>query len=133
MDTAAVILGAIAGLLIGGLIAAVYFALWRARYLGRIRADAVRQSRAVITGKVAEQLVPWLPAFPFHPGDARFLGSPVDLVVFDGLDAGALRRIVLVEIKTGRAGLTARERQVRTAVQEGRVEWLELRVGGAGS
>jgi predicted Holliday junction resolvase-like endonuclease len=39
-----------------------------------------------------------------------------------------VRRIVFVEVKTGGAGLTGRERMVREAVREGNVEWVELRV-----
>lgn len=75
-----------------------------------------------------EQLLPILPDFPFHPRDARFLGAPVDLVIFDGLDAGQLQRIVFVEVKTGGSGLSKRERQVRDVVQAGRVTWQEIRV-----
>jgi predicted Holliday junction resolvase-like endonuclease len=82
----------------------------------------------VTAGKVLEQLVPYLPAFPFNPKDVRFLGSPVDFVVFDGLSDGAVSRVVFVEIKTGTAELNARERRVRDAVRERRVEWRELRL-----
>jgi len=32
-----------------------------------------------------------------------------------------------VEVKTGEADLSSRERQVRDAVQGGEVEWIELR------
>jgi predicted Holliday junction resolvase-like endonuclease len=39
-----------------------------------------------------------------------------------------VRRIVFVEVKTGGAGLTGRERMVREAVREGQIEWVELRV-----
>src|SRR5207302_822704 len=83
-----------------------------ARYTQAIRQDAVQRSQAVTTGKVHEQLVPYLPEFGFNPKDARFLGSPVDLLVFDGLDAGELRRVVFIEIKTGGSALTGRERQL---------------------
>ncbi len=105
--------------MLGALLAAWVFARRRARF--------VRQSRAVTTGKVAEQLAPHFPAFPLNPRDARFLGSPVDYVVFDGLEAGDVSRIVFVEVKTGAAGLSVRERLVRDAVQGKRVEWMELR------
>jgi predicted Holliday junction resolvase-like endonuclease len=103
------------------------FLLWKATYTARIRRETLKQSAAVTTGKVYEQLVPLLPGFEFNPRDARFLGSPVDFVVFDGLDEGELRRIVFVEVKTGGAELTARERRVREAVISGKVEWTELR------
>jgi predicted Holliday junction resolvase-like endonuclease len=103
------------------------FLIWKAQYTRAVRRDAIQRSLAVISGKVHEQVVPFLPGFNFNPQDARFLGSPVDFVVFDGLSAGAVTRVVFVEVKTGAATLTERERRVREAVQNGRVEWLELR------
>jgi predicted Holliday junction resolvase-like endonuclease len=116
------------GLALGLLVGLVAALLWRIRHTRAIRRDAVQRSQAVTMGKVSEQLVPYLPGFPFNPKDVRFLGSPVDLVVFDGLADGALRRVVFVEVKTAGAGLSQRERQVRTAVQDGQVEWQELRL-----
>jgi predicted Holliday junction resolvase-like endonuclease len=122
-----VLLGLALGVLAGAGLSWVYFLVWRGRYLKKVRQDSVRQSQAVISGKVYEQLLPYLPDFPFNPKDVRFIGSPVDLVVFDGLDRGTVGRVVFVEVKTGQAQLTSRERQVRDAVRAGRVEWTELR------
>jgi predicted Holliday junction resolvase-like endonuclease len=117
------------GLGCGVLISSAYWLIWRLRYTRRIRRSAIQQSHVTIAGLVHEQLLPYLPGFPFNPKDARFLGSPVDLVVFDGLDAGLLERIVFLEVKTGNASLTARERQVRQVVQQRGVLWQEFRVG----
>jgi predicted Holliday junction resolvase-like endonuclease len=117
----------VAGIAIGFVFAWLYAQLWKARYTRTVRKDAVRRSEAVTTGKVVEQLVPILPGFPFNPRDARFLGSPVDFVVFDGLSEGDVRRVVFVEVKTGAAQLSARERRVRNAVESGRVEFTEYR------
>ena len=124
------LVGVAIGIALGALLALVYFLLWRTRYVRLARQDAVIRSQAVTAGKIQEQLVPFLPGFSFNPKDARFLGSPVDLVVFDGLDAGNLRRIVFLEVKTGGATLTPRERQVRSVIAENRVEWRELRFPG---
>ena len=118
----------ILGIGIGVLLAVVYVQHWKARYTRAIRQDAVLRSQAVTVGKVHEQLIPYLPEFGFNPKDARFLGSPVDLVVFDGLDDGELRRVVFLEIKTGGSTLTGRERQVRDVVRARQVEWEELRI-----
>lgn len=126
-NTPEVWLGLVLGLAVGALVSVIWFLVWRHRYEKRIRRGAVKQAQAVIAGKVYEQLVPYLPNFPFNPKDVRFLGSPVDLVVFDGLDAGALTRIVFVEVKTGNSALTPRERQVRATVQAGKLEWMEMR------
>lgn len=116
------------GIALGLLLAWLYFLVWKVRYTTRIREDAVQRSQAVTAGKVHEQLIPYLPAFPFNPKDVRFLGSPIDLVVFDGLAEGRVRRIVFLEVKTGGAGLTSRERCVRDVIQAREVEWAELRV-----
>lgn len=116
------------GIVIGFLLAWVYFLMWKAKYTSRIREDAVQRSQAVTAGKVHEQLIPYLPAFRFNPKDVRFLGSPVDLVIFDGLAEGQVRRIVFLEVKTGGAGLSNRERCVRDVIQAGEVEWAEIRV-----
>ena len=116
------------GIAIGIVIAWLYFIIWKLRYSAAIREDAVQRSLAVTAGKVHEQLVPYLPEFGFNPKDARFLGSPVDLVVFDGLAAGAVRRVVFLEVKTGAAPLTTRERQVRDVIDAREVVWAELRL-----
>jgi predicted Holliday junction resolvase-like endonuclease len=67
---------------------------WRITNESAIRRDAVARSSAVIRGKVSEQLAPYLPAFPFEPRDVRFLGSPIDFIVFDGADDGCVERII---------------------------------------
>ena len=94
------------------------------------RRDASKRSRSVVAGMTAEQLAPLLGEFGerFDPGDARFLGAPVDYVVFDGIAAGELRQVVLVEIKTGGSRLNANEREVQRAVQEGRVGFEIMRL-----
>jgi len=116
------------GIVIGIVVASMYFIIWRLRYSAAIRENAVQRSLAVTAGKVHEQLVPYLPEFGFNPKDARFLGSPVDLVIFDGLAAGAVRRVVFLEVKTGGAALTTRERQVRDVIDAREVVWAELRL-----
>ena len=123
-----VLFGLVIGLAIGLLVAWVYWSTWRARYTATIREDAVQRSQAVTVGKVHEQLIPYLPDFHYNPKDARFLGTPVDLIVFDGLAEGQLRRIVFLEVKTGASTLTSRERQVRDVIEAREVEWGELRV-----
>ncbi len=85
------------------------------------REDAIKKSQAVVSGKIYEQLAPFLPWFRYNPRDARFLGSPVDLVVFDGLDEGRLRAIRFVEVKSGQSRLSDRERMVKEAVESCRV------------
>jgi len=97
--------------------------------------DSLDRSRAVMRGQVAETFAPLLPGFPFNHKDARFLGQPVDFLVFNGLSDGDGQQgveIVLVEIKTGGAVLSQRELAIREAVRAGRVRWLTLRLDDRG-
>lgn len=98
--------------------------------LQEARADAARRSRGVRAGKAVEQVTPLLGEFAerFDSHDARFLGAPVDYVVFDGLSSGVLREVVLVEVKTGSSRLTPNEREVELAIAEGRVSYEIVRL-----
>lgn len=101
---------------------------WKQEQEKQIRQDAIQRSQQVTTGKVAEQLVPYLPNFNYNPKDARFIGSPIDFVIFDGLNDEAveqIRNVIFIEIKTGASALTKRERLVRDAIKAGRVKWVE--------
>lgn len=94
-----------------------------AREIEKQRAEAIKQSKAVNRGLVAEQLAPHMVGFPYSPKDCHWVGCPIDYLVFDGLDAGDLKRIVLLEVKTGKSQPNAREKQVRAAVEEARVQY----------
>jgi len=100
---------------------------WKVDAEKEIRKDAIGKSQSVTVGKMTEHLVPYLPGFGFNPADARFIGSPIDLVVFDGLGDGEIKKIVFVEIKTGTSTLSTRERLVRDAVIAKNVDWMEVK------
>ena len=105
---------------------------WKVEAEKEIRKDAIDKSQSVTMGKMTEHMVPYLPGFGFNPTDARFIGSPIDLVVFDGLSDGDVKRIVFVEIKTGVSTLSTRERVVRDAVLAKNVEWMEVKANMEG-
>ena len=86
--------------------------------------EAIAQSRAVLGGKFTEQLAPYLPEFRYDPTEARFIGSPIDLIVFPGLAAGDPEEIVIMEIKTGKsAQLTPQQNKIRQLIEDGMVRW----------
>jgi len=107
-----------------------WFAFVVGRFLGRReRVDkAMKGSHRALAGKTAEQWAPFLDGFPGHPTDARFLGAPIDYVVFDGLREGSVDEVIFVEVKSGQGKLTTVERSLRDCVAEGRVRWVEQRV-----
>ena len=93
-----------------------------------LRSDAIKRSRSVLGGQLAEQVAPYLPGFPCNPGDARFIGKPVDFIAFPGMtEANNVKEVLLIEVKTGKSALSGREREIKRAVTEGRVRYVEYR------
>lgn len=101
---------------------------WKIECTSDIRKDSVNRSRSTLKGRISEQMAPLLPEFPFSPADARFIGNPIDFVVFDGYtdakdDGGGSIDVVLVEVKKGKGRLTREESLIKKAVDDGRVSW----------
>ena len=125
------------------IIAAVVFALgcWLAFIVGKlverlkwkekvkdIRKESVERSRAVLTGKFSEQLAPYLPDFNYSPTEARFVGKPVDFIVFKGLDSKEPEEVVFVEVKSGKSQLSTPERKLRDVIRDKKVRWELYRI-----
>jgi predicted Holliday junction resolvase-like endonuclease len=72
-------------------------------------------------------MAPFLPGFPFDPGDCRFVGKPVDFIVFKGMQEKDIREVIFLEVKSGAAKkLNDQEKKLRDAIQAGRVRWAEF-------
>lgn len=104
------------------------FEQWKNAHSKQIRREAIAGSQAAVAGRVFERVAPYLPGFGYNPKDIRFVGDPVDFVVFDGLSDGNVRNVVFVEVKTGDGELNRNERRVKAAIVERRVEWSLFRV-----
>ncbi len=89
----------------------------------QIRLDAIKRSRATLGGKFGEQLAPYLPDFAYDPTEVRFIGSPIDFIVFPGLSQDDPREIVLLEVKSRGNKLSKREKRIRELVREKRIRW----------
>jgi predicted Holliday junction resolvase-like endonuclease len=96
--------------------------------LPNYRKDAIMKSRAVLGGQFSEQLAPYLPNFEYLPTECRFLGKPIDFIVFKGMDEKKIDEVVFVEVKSGNAKLNAHEKNLKEAIDKKRVKWVEYRI-----
>ena len=78
---------------------------------------AVRRSRSVLGGMFAEQLAPYLPNFPFSPTEAKFIGAPIDFLVFKGMDEQRIEEVIFVEVNQNDS--------LKDAIINKRVRWHE--------
>ena len=86
------------------------------------------RSRAVLGGQFSEQLAPYLPDFPYSPTECRFIGKPIDLVVFKGMDGKDISEVKFVEIKSGKSKLSKHESKLRDVIKGKKVSWEEYRI-----
>ena len=96
----------------------------------RLQRKSQKLSRSILGGVFSEQVAPFLPNFPkdLKASEARFIGKPVDFLIFKGMDDQHISEVVFVEIKSGKSQLSNNERSLRDAIQEKRVRWHEYRV-----
>ena len=107
----------------------VKFKGWKQKYEEEIREDAIKRSISVILGKVGEQLAPilLLTNYRIESKDIKFLGSPIDYIVFKGLSRDNIEEVWFVEVKYGEtSSLTKRQRQIKEVIEKGKVKWITL-------
>jgi predicted Holliday junction resolvase-like endonuclease len=141
MGTAAVVITILAAILIiilsNYIMRLIYdkrYRVWRDEAIAhwqtemeQARRSAVEQSRAVLGGRFTEQMVPFFPDFRYDPTEVRFIGSPIDMIVFPGLSRGEPQEIVILEVKTGKnPQLTPAQKKIRELIENGMVRWDEV-------
>lgn len=76
-------------------------------------------AQAVNLGFILERLAPTLDTFPFRHHDCRSLFDPIDYVIFEGLSQkGRVDRIIFTDIKTGKARLKPRQREIKAVIED---------------
>jgi len=112
------------------LFAALYFhekQIVRSRYTKELE-QAKNHIKKSTFGHTVEQLVPFMNNFNYNPADARFIGSPIDFIVFDGLNDGQLRKIIFIEVKSGKAILSNNEKTIQKCIFDGFVNFQIIRI-----
>lgn len=108
---------------------------WLEKEERKIREDAIKRSVSSRVGKYMDRIAPILLDFGHDPRDVRWLGDPVDLIIFEGYgnskDSGNIEefnKIVICDVKTGNAVLTKEERRIKELIERKAIEWEEFRV-----
>lgn len=111
-------------LLIIALLAALVILLYRRLSLLETKLTELaseKQSQSTRYGLLAEQWLPLSSEFPFDARNFRFIGSPIDGIVFED------DRIIFCEFKFANSKLTEKERRIKELVEKGKVEWFEFK------
>ncbi|MDO8628819.1 MAG: Holliday junction resolvase-like protein [Nanoarchaeota archaeon] len=79
------------------------------------------KSLVVKHGKNWEQFTPFMKDFPGNKENFRFLGTPIDGIIFDD------EEIKFIEIKTGTSRLSDKQERIKNLIEKKKVSWKELR------
>ena len=128
------------------LLALVFGAVWNFKYqltklkeaheeelrreVTKARKDGKQRSAAVQWGKSIEHFVPFMKDFPVPVEDVTFLGMPIDYVGFTNTGSKTGCEVHFIEVKSGSSFLMGKQKNIKKAVQEGRVFWHEMSVEG---
>ncbi len=92
------------------------------------RQDAIMRSRAVLGGHFSENLAPYLPGFLYLPTECKFIGKPIDFIVFKGMDKKKINEVIFVEVKSGDAKLNSQEKNLKEVISKKKVKFEEYRI-----
>lgn len=102
---------------------------WMEKEETRIRKDAIERSARTLSGKALEKLIPFLDKFPYDAHDLRWLGDPIDFVIFDGYSSEkSPKQIVFCEVKSGGGNLNKVQNEIKELVDKKKVKWFEFRI-----
>ena len=87
-----------------------------------------RKSTEVRTGQIVETWAPFMSSFEYNPKDARFIGNPVDYIVFSKDKSGKIDKIVVLEIKSGDGKLSKPQREIKEVIKAGKVYFEEINI-----
>ena len=79
------------------------------------------KSAYVKFGKSFENFVPFIKDFPGVKENTCFLGMPIDFISFDK------DSIKFIEVKTGTSQLSPKQKYIRKQIEDGNVEFEEVR------
>lgn len=82
-----------------------------------------KKSSEVRLGKDAEVLTPFLDVFNYDPKHARFIGEPLDFIIFD-----PDKEITFVEVKSGNSKLSPKQNQLKKLIEDKKVKFDLIRV-----
>ena len=84
-------------------------------------------AKSVNIGKLLEKVFPTMKDFKWELSDCRFLGEPIDFVIFPGLSTGKVESIKFLEVKSGKAVLNKHQKNIKEAIENNKIKYEEFK------
>lgn len=98
------------------------FLLWRRSVKLLKDTKFAKSSLSSVYGKTTEQFMPFVSDFGYDPKNFRFIGTPVDGIVFNEDE------IIFMEFKSSNSRFTQRQKTIKDIVDRKKVRFEERRI-----
>jgi len=102
------------------LVSIILFLLWQKTLSRLSEIKFQKQSLSTKYGKITEQFLPFLDAFPYDPSNFRFLGTPIDGVQFEE------DKIVFFEFKSGNSRMSVKQNNIKKLINDRKIFFEEI-------
>ena len=82
------------------------------------------ESLQTLYGQAVEKVVPFMSDLQEYFPDIKYLGEPIDYIAF----SRTRDMITFIEVKSGKARLTKKQERIKKLVENGNVEFKEIRI-----
>lgn len=100
----------------------LFFLLWRRTVKLLKNTKFAKISLSTKYGKMTEQFMPFLSNFPYDPSAFRFIGTPIDGILFNEDE------IIFLEFKSNTSSLSSNQRRIRDIIKSGKIKFEEIRI-----
>jgi len=94
-----------------------------AKQIKQISERTAKTTAAVNIGRNLEKVLPMAKNFKWVVPDTKFLGDPIDMLIFNGLSIGKVESLSFVEAKSGAARLNTHQKSIRDALADHKVSY----------
>ena len=94
----------------------------------RVRSQAVERGRAKVPNLVRQSMHSQFTKLPYDPYDIKPLLHPIDFVVFDGMNGGKVRDVVLLSRITNNPHMLSHQQSIKKVVESQSYDWKVVRV-----
>ncbi len=90
--------------------------------------EKAREAGRKEANKVVKKLDTIFNPLRLNPDDSKVLFHPVDFIVFNGMKAGKMKNLILMDKEKKAAGDKQLQRSIDKVVEKGNYEWVTLRI-----
>ncbi len=104
------------------LLSVILFLLWRRSVKLLKETKFAKKSLSSLYGKTTEQFMPFVSDFGYDPKNFRFIGTPIDGIVFNEDE------IVFIEFKSSSSRFSQKQKNIKEIVENKKVRFEEKRI-----